>query len=114
MVRSRHLTAGSAFAGLIAVLAVVASGPAPTAARADLPAKPSDQDFWALSQELSEPNGNFPSDNLVSNEPNFQRVVGDLTARLGEGGVYLGVGPEQNFTYIAALKPRVAFILDVR
>jgi hypothetical protein len=28
--------------------------------------------------------------------------------------VYLGVGPEQNFTYIANLKPRLAVIIDVR
>ena len=28
--------------------------------------------------------------------------------------VYLGVGPEQNFTYIAALKPAMVFIVDVR
>jgi hypothetical protein len=28
--------------------------------------------------------------------------------------VYLGVAPEQNFTYIAALEPRIAFILDIR
>ena len=26
----------------------------------------------------------------------------------------MGVGPEQNFTYIAALKPAMAFIVDVR
>jgi hypothetical protein len=26
----------------------------------------------------------------------------------------MGVGPEQNFTYIAALKPKMAFIVDVR
>jgi hypothetical protein len=30
------------------------------------------------------------------------------------GGVYLGVGPEQNFTYIAAMQPRMAFITDIR
>ena len=30
------------------------------------------------------------------------------------GGVYLGVGPEQNFTYIAALKPKMVFITDIR
>ena len=29
-------------------------------------------------------------------------------------GVYLGVGPEQNFTYIAAIRPRIAFITDIR
>jgi len=28
--------------------------------------------------------------------------------------VYLGVGPEQNFTYIVALKPKMAFIVDIR
>jgi hypothetical protein len=30
------------------------------------------------------------------------------------GGVYLGVGPEQNFTYIAAVRPKIAFIIDIR
>jgi len=30
------------------------------------------------------------------------------------GGVYVGVGPEQNFSYIAALRPRIAFIIDIR
>jgi hypothetical protein len=30
------------------------------------------------------------------------------------GGAYLGVGPEQNFTYIAALRPKIAFIFDIR
>src|SRR2546423_14174702 len=26
----------------------------------------------------------------------------------------MGVGPEQNFTYIAALKPKMVFIVDIR
>jgi hypothetical protein len=30
------------------------------------------------------------------------------------GDVYMGVGPEQNFTYIAAIRPRMAFIVDIR
>jgi hypothetical protein len=30
------------------------------------------------------------------------------------GGAYLGVGPEQNFTYIAAIQPKIAFIIDIR
>ena len=30
------------------------------------------------------------------------------------GRVYLGVGPEQNFDYIAAVKPKMAFIIDIR
>jgi hypothetical protein len=28
--------------------------------------------------------------------------------------VYLGVAPEQNFTFLAGLRPRVAFIIDIR
>ena len=28
--------------------------------------------------------------------------------------MYLGVGPEQNFTYIAAIRPQMAFVIDIR
>jgi len=41
-------------------------------------------------------------------------VIPELTRTTGTGGVYLGVGPEQNFTYIAALQPKIAFIVDIR
>jgi hypothetical protein len=35
--------------------------------------------------------------------------------RLGvKGGAYIGVGPDQNFSYIAAIRPDVAFMLDIR
>src|SRR5262249_43719908 len=30
------------------------------------------------------------------------------------GGIYLGVGPDQNFTYIVALQPKMAIIFDIR
>jgi hypothetical protein len=83
-------------------------------ATADLPASLTDQEFWQLSDSLSEPNGQFQSDNLLSNEMVFQRIVPELVARTKPGGVYLGVGPEQNFTYIAAIKPRMVFITDIR
>ena len=57
--------------------------------------------------------GNFRSDNLLSNEIFFQYVIPTLrTAKAGRA--YMGVGPEQNFTYIAAVKPKMAFIVDVR
>jgi hypothetical protein len=85
-----------------------------TQVRDTLPARLTDQEFWRLSQELSEPNGFFRSDNLVSNEIWFQWVIPELLTRSRQGGVYLGVGPEQNFTYIAALKPKMVFITDVR
>jgi hypothetical protein len=79
-----------------------------------LPERFTDAEYWQLSHELSEPNGSFRSDNLLSNEIWFQHVIPDLTALTNPGGAYLGVGPEQNFTYIAALKPKIAFIVDVR
>src|SRR5262249_38782277 len=79
-----------------------------------LPGHLSDQEFWRLSSDLSEPDGTFRSDNLVSNEAWLQYVIPDLLETSRPGGVYLGVGPEQNFTYIAALRPAIAFIIDIR
>jgi hypothetical protein len=81
---------------------------------ASLPDKLNDQEFWTLSEELSEPNGFFRSDNFLSNERGYQLVIPDLVSRIRPGGVYLGVGPEQNFHYIAALAPRLVFIVDIR
>jgi hypothetical protein len=77
----------------------------------------SDQAFWRLSQESSEPGGYFRAQditNLTSNELWMQFVVQDLVARTRPGGVYLGVGPEQNFTYITAIRPAMAVIFDLR
>ena len=98
--------------GLVVVLS--AGGIGSISAKADLPSRLSDQAFWQLSRDSSEPDGVFQSDNLLSNEIVFGRLVPDLAARTKPGGVYLGVGPEQNFTYIAAMKPRIAFITDIR
>jgi hypothetical protein len=79
-----------------------------------LPARLADDEFWRLLTSLSERAGTFPSDNLLSNETALQQVIPDLTRQVAAGGVYLGVGPEQNFTYMAALRPRMAFIFDIR
>jgi hypothetical protein len=79
-----------------------------------LPERLSDKEFWRLIEQFSEPDGYFRSDNLLSNEIWTQYVIPDLIRKTGRGGAYLGVGPEQNFTYIAALKPRIAFITDIR
>ena len=94
--------------------AASAPAPAPAPAAATLPARLSDTDFWSLITELSEPGGYFRSDNLLSNEVWLQYVIPDLLAIARPGRVYMGVGPEQNFTYIAALKPAMVFITDVR
>jgi hypothetical protein len=68
-------------------------------------------EFRRLSAELSEPGGAFHTDNLVSNELSYAHTL----RRLGPaGGAYIGVGPEQNFSYIATLEPAMAFIVDIR
>jgi hypothetical protein len=82
--------------------------------RAQLPERLTDSEFWSLVNTLSEPGGFFRSDNFVSNETSFQYVIPKLRATSGTGGVYVGVGPEQNFTYIAAMEPRMAFVVDIR
>src|SRR5580765_5418809 len=84
-----------------------------TAAEA-LPARLTDQEFWKLVTDLSEPDGTFRSDNLLSNEVWLQYVIPDLVKSAKPGRVYMGVGPEQNFTYMVALKPTMAFIVDIR
>jgi len=83
-------------------------------AAASLPARLTDQEFWRLSTESSETDGFFRSDNLLSNELGFQPVVPNLTRLVKPGRVYLGVGPEQNFTYIVATRPAMAVIIDIR
>jgi len=81
---------------------------------AELPAQLSDEAFWQLVTEFSEPGGHFPSDNFVSNELATQHVLSQLTKDRKASGAYIGVGPEQNFTYIVALQPKIAFIVDIR
>ncbi len=88
--------------------------PVDRAGRDRLPASLTDREFWQLTVDVSEPGGSFRSDNLLSNERSLQTAIPELVAGVGAGRVYLGVGPEQNYTYIAALKPAMAFIIDVR
>src|SRR5262249_225127 len=79
-----------------------------------LPQRLDDHTFWTLVNDFSEPGGTFRSDNLVSNELAFEQVIPRLQAQVAPASAYIGVGPDQNFTYIAALKPRSAFIVDIR
>ena len=78
------------------------------------PEKLTNEQFWSLSKEWSEQDGVFRSDNLLSNETSFQYIIPRLLKTAKQGRVYMGVGPEQNFTYIAALKPSMAIIIDIR
>jgi hypothetical protein len=78
------------------------------------PATRTDSSFAGLVAELSEPGGYFDTDNLISNEASYLHVIGKLREMGVRGGAYIGVGPDQNFSYIAHLQPRVAFIVDLR
>jgi hypothetical protein len=103
---------------LLALIAAIAiSVVAAPVARVDVPERLTDAAFWKLSADASEPGGYFRSQditNLTSNELGFQLVIPELVRRTRPGGVYLGVGPEQNFTYIAAVRPAMAIIFDIR
>ena len=101
------------------VLLLLQQPPIAGVAQDTLPAALTDREFWSLTEQLSEPDGFFRSnsgspDNLLSNENTVSTVAAALASRVKPSGVYLGVGPEQNFSYIAAIRPRIAFITDIR
>jgi hypothetical protein len=79
-----------------------------------LPSQLNDVDFWKIITNSSEPDGYYQYTVTTSNETAYQQVLPQLTRSIAPGGTYLGVGPEQNFTYISALRPKIAFIVDIR
>ena len=107
--RSRHFLALACLTVLVGHWAA-----ATPSARASLPTKLTDQEFWALTELVSETNGEFQSDNFLSNERGYQVVIPELMKTAKADRVYLGVGPEQNYPYIIALKPKMAIIFDIR
>lgn len=72
------------------------------------------QEWVALVEGLSEAGGFFDTDNLISNETSYLHVLGAMKTLGVQGGAYLGVGPDQNFAYMAAQRPWLAFIVDLR
>lgn len=112
--RRRQIGLGFGLAVLVSLVAIYDQPRPDLVTPETLPGKLSDAEFWNLINEFSEPGGSFKSDNYVSNENAFQHVIPQLKQRIKPGGVYLGVGPDQNFTYIAALQPKLAFITDIR
>ena len=73
-----------------------------------------DTSFAGTVARLSEPPGYFDSDNLISNETSYLHAVTHLRSIGVRGGAYIGVGPDQSFSYIAAIRPTVAFMIDIR
>jgi hypothetical protein len=74
----------------------------------------SSEEFSGLIRDLSEEGGYFMSDNFTSSEDSYLTIADKLQELAVPGGAYIGVGPEQNFTYIARTRPRIAFIVDIR
>jgi len=97
-----------------ACISMVCFGFAELKSAEPLPSQITDEAFWKLVTTMSEPDGQFRYENFLSNEIQYQYVIPELKAATRPGGVYLGVGPEQNFTYIVALQPKIAFITDIR
>jgi len=71
-------------------------------------------EFAQYIQQWSEPEGYFDTDNFISNETSYLHVIPELQKKTSPGGVYIGVGPDQNFSYIARTKPSLAIIIDIR
>ena len=86
----------------------------PPAQTLALPSAIADTTFWGMVSTMSEAGGFFQSDNFTSNEGQYPEIVSELLDLGLKGGAYVGVGPEQNFQYIAAIRPQIVFQLDIR
>ena len=51
---------------------------------------------------------------LVSNEVGHQNVIPYFQQHINPRNIYIGVGPDQNYTYISIARPSFAFIVDNR
>jgi hypothetical protein len=95
---------------LLLLAQVVATAAVPTAKAATRDTLP----FARMVEQLSESGGYFDTDNLISNESSYLHVIGTIRGQGIRGGAYVGVGPDQNFSYITGVRPVVAFIVDLR
>jgi hypothetical protein len=92
----------------------ILAGAAAFALAAPLRAQRSDSSFAGLVARLSEPGGYFDSDNIITNEASYLHVSSQLEKAHTRGGIYIGVGPDQNFSYIAQIRPQIALMVDIR
>jgi len=99
---------------LILIALAIAIGPWSHRASTQTAAAGGASPLASLVERLSEPNGDFDTDNLISNESSYLHVMPALEQGGVTGGVYIGVGPDQNFSYIARIRPASAFIIDIR
>ncbi len=115
--RSSHRHPGCRFAVFLstaAALLILAAEPSAPMGQKKLRDRIPPAEFSRIISTFSEEGGFFRSDNFISNETSYLHIVDKLLRLEPGGGAYIGVGPEQNFTYIAKLRPRIAFIVDIR
>lgn len=89
-----------------------AQGAAPAAKALEKSFTP--EQFGQLIGRFSEPNGYFDTDNLISNESSYLHVLGKMRQMKVSGGAFIGVGPDQSFSYIAQVRPSIVFMTDIR
>jgi len=109
--RTHHVSRSVVF---VACLAAITAGWAAWQQSQSAATQSVSKEFAQLVGRFSEAGGWFDTDNLISNEKSYLHVVPQLEHAGVSGGVYIGVGPDQNFSYIARIRPEVAFIVDIR
>ena len=103
--------------GLAAVVTLSFVAAVPACGQSDVVVRSAPEsiaDFRGLVSRLSDAGGYFDTDNLISNERGYQQVLSAMNRMGVKGGAYIGVGPDQNYTYIARIRPRIAIIADIR
>jgi hypothetical protein len=113
-----RLALGVSRVSLTAVLLLAISGTGLTRGMATRAAQAArvqtDSSFAGTIARLSEAAGYFDSDNLISNETSYLHAVSKMRQIGVSGGAYIGVGPDQSFSYIAAIRPTIAYLIDIR
>src|SRR5438034_8919613 len=108
----RRLAKSAGLGCLVCLTAFLLTVPSYKAADT-LPRELADDAYWKMISDFSEQSGSFRFE-YMSNELQFEYDIPRHKAHRKPGGVDLGIGPEKNFTYIAAIQPNIAFILTLR
>ncbi len=114
---SRRYGGAGLAVGLAVAFALARWAAAPAGVERSVPAtqvRITQSEFGDIIDRLSEPEGYFDTDNFITNETSYLHVIGKLNREVDPGGVYFGVGPDQNFSYIAHQQPTLAIITDIR
>jgi hypothetical protein len=117
MIRSSKLFRTSLFVAGLAFVLTTAAATLPWTheqSQAATNLEVSNSDFGRYIQQWSEEEGYFDSDNFISNETSYLHVIDQLEKQVKAGGIYLGVGPDQNFSYIVHTRPMLAIVTDIR